>query len=244
MMSAIQQGAGYSYTFSNSEWTITGNGSAPNTTPVVLGLQDAGNNPLYVDVLPGDKISIRAKSTTLPATLKIYMEDALGNVDQSRFLEFPLSTQYETYVFDYTGTPFSNARIAAYDSTSIRKLHIFIGDNYGNYSGTVSFDFIKIEGNKKPALATGVSNKINSLVSSSLYPNPASHYACVELNLKSESQVKITLTDLMGKVIYATELYGSEIKTNLEIGSLAKGVYTVQYIINNIPEKAELLLVK
>jgi hypothetical protein len=85
-----------------------------------------------------------------------------------------------------------------------------------------------------------------SLVSSSkLFPNPVSDEANVELNLKSASSVKVTLSDLMGKeVMTIADGNFSSLNKSFSVAGLNKGIYTVNYFVNGAAAKAEMLMVK
>jgi hypothetical protein len=92
---------------------------------------------------------------------------------------------------------------------------------------------------------TAVSAAQANISSSKLYPNPTSDMANVELNLKSSSEVKVILSDLMGKEVMtiATGTMSS-LNESFSVANLNKGIYTVSYFINGSAAKAELLMVK
>jgi hypothetical protein len=83
------------------------------------------------------------------------------------------------------------------------------------------------------------------IAGSKMYPNPVTDVAKIELELNSVSDVKITLSDLMGKEIKViTETKTSNVQEYFDVAGLAKGLYTVSYYINGEPAKADLLMVK
>jgi hypothetical protein len=92
---------------------------------------------------------------------------------------------------------------------------------------------------------TAVSAAQANISSSKLYPNPTSDMANISLELKSSSDVKVTLTDLMGKEIM-TIANGNMASLNesFSVANLHKGIYTVNYFINGSAAKAEMLMVK
>ncbi len=97
--------------------------------------------------------------------------------------------------------------------------------------------------------ANGVVASTNSaqaaIASSKLYPNPGSDLATLELNLYSVSDVKITLSDIMGKeVMTIAQGSMSVLATDINVSVLNKGIYTVNYFINGAAAKSELLMVK
>ncbi len=69
--------------------------------------------------------------------------------------------------------------------------------------------------------------------------------ANVELNLKSSSEVKVILSDLLGKEVMtiATGTMSS-LSESFSVANLHKGIYTVNYFVNGSAAKAELLMVK
>jgi len=65
------------------------------------------------------------------------------------------------------------------------------------------------------------------------------------LNLKINSNVKVTLTDVMGReVAVIAEENTSTLNAEYNTSNLTKGLYTVNYFINGAPAKSELLMVK
>ena len=78
-----------------------------------------------------------------------------------------------------------------------------------------------------------------------LYPNPTSEMAQLEFELKSESNVKVTLSDMMGKEIMTiSEGNMSSLNKSFSVATLNKGIYTINYFINGTSTKSELLMVK
>jgi hypothetical protein len=95
------------------------------------------------------------------------------------------------------------------------------------------------------AVTTAINNVQANISSYKLYPNPSTERVTVELELKSESDVKIALSDMMGReVITIAQGTMSSLKADFHVGSLSKGAYIITYLINGIPAKSELLMVK
>ncbi len=93
--------------------------------------------------------------------------------------------------------------------------------------------------------ALSVSAAQATISSTKLYPNPVSDMVNVEMELKSSSTIKITLTDLMGKeVMTIANGTMSSLNESFSVANLHKGLYTVNYFINGSAAKAELLMVK
>jgi hypothetical protein len=128
-----------------------------------------------------------------------------------------------------------------FDYTKIAKVVFFISGGR-EYTGTVIFDDFKL-GGADYVLSTAAAK--TAISSSKLYPNPTSESTSLELSLKEASDVKVTLSDLMGRevAVIANER-GLDVNKSFSTANLAKGMYTVNYFINGAPAKAELLMVK
>jgi hypothetical protein len=84
-----------------------------------------------------------------------------------------------------------------------------------------------------------------NIASSKLYPNPVSDLANIELNLKSASDVKVTVSDMMGKevAVVANGNY-TTLNETINVANFSKGIYTVNYFVNGAPAKSEMMVVK
>jgi hypothetical protein len=95
------------------------------------------------------------------------------------------------------------------------------------------------------ATATSVSSVQSFIADSKVYPNPTSDMANLELSLKSESAVKVILSDLMGKeVMTIAEGNYSTLNQSFSVAVLSRGIYTITYFVNGASSKSELLMVK
>ena len=84
-----------------------------------------------------------------------------------------------------------------------------------------------------------------NISSTKVYPNPVSDMANIELNLKSASNVKVVLSDLMGKeVMTIAEGTMSSLTKEFSVANLNKGMYTVSYFVDGAAAKSEMLMVK
>ncbi len=130
---------------------------------------------------------------------------------------------------------------AQFDYTKVTKV-MFLIANGAEYKGTVTFDKFKIGGGPDVLSTTAAKAAISS---SKLYPNPATESASIEVSLKESSDVKVTLSDLMGREVAVIANERSlDVNKSFSTANLAKGMYTVNYFINGAPAKAELLMVK
>ncbi|MFN3404279.1 MAG: T9SS type A sorting domain-containing protein [Cytophagaceae bacterium] len=100
--------------------------------------------------------------------------------------------------------------------------------------------------NPIPVIIVTSSKNVTAVISDTkLYPNPASEITKVELTLKSASDVKISVSDMTGKVVAeVTSANTTSVFEVINVSNLAKGTYTVNYYINGAPAKTELLMVK
>jgi hypothetical protein len=132
------------------------------------------------------------------------------------------------------------------DSTQIKQINFQpLGAGLGSapwnkkFKGNFTMDNVTVAG------VTTSLKGAESIASSKLYPNPVSDMAKVELNLKSSSAVKVTLSDLMGKeVMTVADGTFSELTKEFSVSNLNKGIYTVNYFVNGSAAKAEMLMVK
>jgi hypothetical protein len=145
---------------------------------------------------------------------------------------------------NYYGYPTAGGKI---DSTQVAQINIqAIGEGLPaapwskKYKGNFKIDNLSIAGltlsNKKAA---------EYIATSKVYPNPVSETANLELTLKSVSDVKVTLSDMMGKemMTVANGSYSS-LNESFSVANLNKGIYTVNYFVNGAAAKSELLMVK
>ncbi len=116
------------------------------------------------------------------------------------------------------------------------------------FSGTVSFDNLAIGtrySNDTPCIVDAISPAFSTILSSSIYPNPSEGQVSLDISFKEASDVKISLFDLMGReVAVLAEEKDITIHKTFNTTDLAKGIYMVNYSINNVPVNAELLVIK
>ena len=133
------------------------------------------------------------------------------------------------------------------DSTNIKSFDFQpIGKQLGaapwnyKFKGTFTMDNLVVCGP-----VTGINAAQANISSSKLYPNPVSDIANIELDLISSSDVKVTLSDLMGReVMIVANGRMSSLSQSFSVASLNRGIYTVNYFINGSAAKSQLLMVK
>jgi len=154
---------------------------------------------------------------------------------------YPCSTPMDCPNTTYDINPHKIAKILFFvngDASLVTANRVY--PNISSYNGTLLISNFKV-GN---ATTTGVTSSSN-IATSSLYPNPTSDVANVSLDLKAAADVKVVLNDMLGNQVDVINAgTTASVKTSFNVSKLAKGAYTVNYIINGESAKTELLLVK
>jgi hypothetical protein len=245
----------------SSTTTITGNGTSgtfqsisytPYDNPEMGG---TGSALSAVDMsgLHQDSIFVIAKSTVAGTKLRIDIKDANDYVANAGTItsELALTTSYAVYKFVYT-TPNDGAYggtgcatgPCTVDKATIKEFLFYANAVNGLFNGTIQIDYFQVGGTAPAAIVTANHSAVNNLKDTKLYPNPSVDEATVDFSLATVSTVKVTLTNLIGKQVDALEATTADFKGTFNTSNLTKGIYTVNYFINNELSKAELLLVK
>lgn len=115
---------------------------------------------------------------------------------------------------------------------SVKFRFYFKSDPTHSGSNNIYIDQINITGN----IATGITDLEKSL-GLLVYPNPTNGSATVDLNLTDNGSVKISVVDLVGRVLEETTKTvtnaGNMTHTINKDGSFAKGVYIINVEVNN-----------
>lgn len=86
-----------------------------------------------------------------------------------------------------------------------------------------------------------------ALSSLNIYPNPATDKVSMEYDLKNESNVEITITDMTGKVVYSSKL-GSQAAgkhaVSVNTNNMTNGIYVVNIATNNAVSTQKLVIRK
>lgn len=194
-------------------------------------------------------VDIDASTVTVPFVLALQPQDGTGKYCDDNVGVTVAAGYVGTLTFNYA-SKFRNlygSSPGLVDSAAITQLNIqAIGEGLGaspwnkKFMGSFTLDNLAIGG-----VTSGVNDAASQIASSKLFPNPVSDMANVSLNLKSAQNVKVTLSDAMGKeVMNITEGTFTELNKSFDVSNLSKGVYTVNYFINGAAAKSELLMVK
>jgi hypothetical protein len=87
-------------------------------------------------------------------------------------------------------------------------------------------------------------NSIGSATNSYLYPNPAHGNAVLAIDLKNNTNVEITLTNMVGQVLKSTKTvaYTGANTIDVDINSLAKGIYMVNVKVDGASSTKKLIV--
>ncbi len=254
----------------NSNGAIAVNQDNPSTTGNASTKVAQWDRPSG-DQYPNTSFLLRAKLTdayayasnmsgTPKITMKVYTDAPIGTKVLVR-LDSALAspTGYPNYVF----TTFEKATTVTEAWETITLDWQPNGTNGGAFGGTSRYNVSRftvvidnggttgyslymddIEGPGLEPITTGLSAAA-TIAASKIYPNPSSDMVTVQMELKASSDVKITLSDLMGKEVMTIaegKMMGME--KSFSTANLKSGVYTVNYFVNGSAAKAELLMVK
>ncbi|WP_018344730.1 T9SS type A sorting domain-containing protein [Cytophaga aurantiaca] len=114
--------------------------------------------------------------------------------------------------------------------------------------GAVSFTITDIWiSTSKAGIVASTSAAAANIASSVVYPNPTSGDVKVNITLQNPASVTMIVTDMVGKQI-ATKNFGTVSSLSdasvFDAAGLAKGMYTVTYVLDGTPAKTELVVVK
>ncbi|MEM6699873.1 MAG: hypothetical protein AAF599_15830, partial [Bacteroidota bacterium] len=149
----IGDAAGFVVAESGTEWTITGDGTAPPFSALAYSLNNGEGEAVALDMTPAkNKVFIRAKTEQGTAPLRIDVVDSSGFVSSIASLTKVLSEEYVTYEYDFTGSytdggfggsPCETGPCSV-DPTAITTLLLYVDPAVGGYEGVVTIDFISI----------------------------------------------------------------------------------------------------
>ena len=193
------------------------------------------------------------KSFNIPFA-SFYLEDSDGN---------KLDAAGAKIVYVGNPTAADTAKFVTPTLAQIRdfgQINVILNTQSCNYSSTanacqpivtasdVSIDDIYLTQsalNPIPQIATVVTSTQSAaanIASTKVYPNPTTGEFTAEVSLVNNASVSIILTDMMGKQIATESATNGSAKFNT--AGLAKGMYTVTYVLDGTPAKTELVVVK
>ena len=123
---------------------------------------------------------------------------------------------------------------AGWDESEIQIIGLLI-DPTGKIDNAGSVDITTAVANGyETGINAGISQVLSSSKAVALAPNPAAGSSAILLNLATESDVRIELTDLNGKLITSgiyTNLSGAQ-SISMDLNGLSAGIYAVNILVN------------
>lgn len=244
--SVIITGDGTSATFQSISVTPYDNPEMSGAGTAITAVDMAGTG---TDL---DTIYVVAKSSVDGTVLRLDVKDASDYVSNAGTIKntSTLGTSFQVHKFFYTaptdgafgGTGCATAGCVV-DLNTVKEFLFYVDTEVGGFDGTVTINYFQV-GGTAPSVTVGV-NAAKQISASKLFPNPASSEATVELNLHNAAEVKVTLTDMMGREVKViADKKASSLVETFSVAGLTSGLYTVNYFIDGAPAKAELLMVK
>ena len=152
-------GSGYTNSEANSEWTITGDGtSGAFATVSYLPNDKTTGQRVTLDIEPAEaKLFLRMKTSTGNEPVRIDIIDTMGRVSSQTSATRIVGTEFETFVYDFTGAqdggfdPNNPACTSAsapcpLDLTAINQLLFYIRAADGGFAGDLVIDYLAFGG--------------------------------------------------------------------------------------------------
>ncbi|MFK7932205.1 MAG: T9SS type A sorting domain-containing protein [Saprospiraceae bacterium] len=148
------EGAGFAQSEMNSEWVITGDGSAPQYTALAYSFHDKDTGEgITLDMTPGkNKVFVRAKSEPGTAPLRLDLVDTSGFITSQASLTKIIGNEYTTYEYDFTGNNLDGGfggtacevGPCPTDLTAITTVLFYVDPVQAAYEGTFTVDFLSV----------------------------------------------------------------------------------------------------
>ncbi len=202
----------------------------------MLTVYDACNNPYSTYHIL--EVSYTCTPATLVPSITSPSTSATGSIS---FAASVTGGTAAAYAWDFTNDGVIDATTAspthAYAESGTYTAKLTVYDGCGvPYTTT---QLVTVSG------VTDVNSGLRAIASTRLYPNPAEGNLSLEVSLKNTSNLVITLSDMMGRqVMVIGEGSFSDFSRTIDVSHLTKGMYTVNYNINNTVAKSELLMIK
>jgi PKD repeat protein len=102
-----------------------------------------------------------------------------------------------------------------------------VTDYTGNYSSVSRLIYVSDKG----ACATSVRDAENSKFR--IYPNPSNGLLNIYIDMPGKTETAVLVFDALGKVIVSRNIEGGRL-TQIDLGNIAEGIYTVQFISDGL----------
>jgi len=177
--------------------------------------------------------------TTVPLTYKFIVEKGLGGSSVSLTEPVNLALTTTDQIFNINLAD----HIVDGQDLSVVKKFVFIADRCPSNT-PINGDIIMSKVKVGSPLVTGLTNS-TSVANANLYPNPSTGTTTISGELKSVSDVKITLVDMLGQEVKViSEERTSTINATFDVSTLKKGIYSVVTNIDGAPAKSQMLVVR
>lgn len=156
------------------------------------------------------------------------------HIGQSLAVQFQdKSTDAQSYIWDFGDGSLSSSKnpLIVYTRAWVYNVCLTITDTCGKQSTTCQ------NVNMMP-FSIG---ELNLLESIKVFPNPADDFLQIELPNGIESETNISLYDLNGKLLIAKEVAENKEKVNLDLSTLAKGVYLLNLNLNGVSRQMKIV---
>ena len=217
------------------------NGAAPSGTAFTIDITTA--KTFSCSIKASANVTVRVQIEDINGKK---LEAPAGSTGGNGAYEKAVTTTSSTWTIDLTGGVGLSwpgpVLITGFDYTQVAKVMWFVQPGASTFNGTVTLDNIKIGHTANVGLATTAASNIGS---TKVFPNPSTTSFTAEVNLNNAANTTIIVTDMLGKQVASQNLGTvTSSKAEFNTSSLAKGMYTVTYVLDGAPAKTELVVVK
>jgi len=231
----------------------------------------ADGNKFSIDITANKMLTFKYKASAGAPLIKVKLKDVNGKeievrsvgtaanwYDNAQQFTVTASQTFQTATFDFNGakgvrcygadpvgSPSTPACTGfefstAFDFAKVVEVDFFVNPGDASYAGTITFDDVKF--GSTPKIGLGTSSAAANIASTKVFPNPTTGEFTAEVSLVNNVSVSIILTDMMGKQIATKSTTNGSV--SFDTAGLAKGMYTVTYVLDGTPAKTELVVVK
>jgi len=198
-------------------WTFTGGNPATSTA----------QNPVVVYTVAGNyavslKVSNSAGSDSINKTSYVTVNSlpVTPNITQTS-QTLTCNTAGTTYQWYFGGVPIANATSNTYTGVPTLPLGTYgciITNSYGCSSAMGTFTVTAV---------TGI-NQVSSENNFEVYPNPTNGTIIMAVNTPKDGNYTITISDILGRTVYATSVYiKGNYTENFNLSGYGKGIYLI-----------------
>ena len=230
---------------------IIGDGTSGEFSPVVYKTHEGPDSLIVNAESNNNKVFIRARSTVDGLPFRLDLQDNQGFLTSLAGLTQGLSTEFEIYEFDFSGsysdggfggTPCTSGPCTV-DAQRIEQLFFYLNPGIGMFSGEVHIDWISFG---EPFESVNVID-LKSLNSASIYPNPTSDVVFIEFDTEISGSANILISDVSGRTVQQLSLGQLNLGTNLvelDLANFHAGFYFVQLHLGNKLVFVDKLIIK